>query len=632
MPKIRKIELKKKHFTIYVITLPDVFISHATEDKEKVARPLAEALRNNGLDVWFDEFSLKIGDNLRESVDNGIKTSRYGILILSKSFFEKQWTRKELDAFFAREITGQKIILPVWHELSFEDILELAPTLANRFAIKTSDGMEQMVNQILKVVKPDALEKRIEISAQPLVYINANKDSILVGRSIKFSGQCVNGGNVVHLTAVGPGVYTKGKEIASPTVSSLGKWDFEWTPEISIEPGEFLMKVTDSLHRVSDELIFRIEKGAVTMVAAGSQVYYIGEKVRLSGTSTVPAKEIFLSLKKHGLFSKQKKIDQLNIICQNNNPSSFTKVKISDDNTWSFIWDTSMDASELKKGYYTIYATEAPLTIGNLNKKAFSSLSVIIEQPFVSATASQSTIAQGDHLCISGTAEGEPRKGVLIWIFGNDFFSLKTVTITPDASFSLELSREETRKMTQGQYFVVVQHPMMNNEYDVCLDASYKKVLSNYPKKGTELFSIDGPLSKKGSDAAFALVQALNNPGIDDTYAKLQFTIEHPEIRFDPISDKFIGDNFTITARTNLAVDDEIVFNFSSVNPDPLKKFQEIEKGISIIVKVTKGEGGWNRLSFDVDTADFRSGKYLLRASALKVDVQTPAFFTILEK
>lgn len=112
-----------------MIFLPDVFISHATEDKEKVARPLAEALRNNGLDVWFDEYSLKIGDNLRESVDNGIKTSRYGILILSKSFFEKPWTRKELDAFFAREITGQNVILPVWHELSFEDILELAPKI-----------------------------------------------------------------------------------------------------------------------------------------------------------------------------------------------------------------------------------------------------------------------------------------------------------------------------------------------------------------------------------------------------------------------------------------------------------------------------------------------------------------------
>ena len=434
-----------------MILLPDVFISHATEDKEKVARPLAEALRNNGLDVWFDEYSLKVGDNLRESVDNGIKTSRYGILILSKSFFEKQWTKKELDAFFAREITGQNVILPIWHELSFEDILELAPTLANRFAIKTSDGMEQMVNQILKVVKPDIMGRGKEISTQPLVDIYASTNSILVGRSMKFSGQCINGGSLVRLTAIGPGEYAKGKEIASPIVSSSGKWSFEWTPEISIEPGDFLMKVADSLNRVSDELTFRIEKGAVTMVAAGNQVYYLGEKVRLSGTSTVPTKEIYLSIKQQGVFSKQKKIDQLNVTCENDKPDSFTKVKIEDDYTWSFTWDTSLVASELKKGYHTIFATEAPQTFGNLKKTAFSKISVIIEQPFVSGTASQSTIAQGDRLYITGTAQGEPRKGVQIWIFGNDICLLKTVMVNPDASYFLELSREETKKLISAK-------------------------------------------------------------------------------------------------------------------------------------------------------------------------------------
>lgn len=617
-----------------MILLPDVFISHATEDKEKVARPLAEALRNNGLDVWFDEYSLKIGDNLRESVDNGIKTSRYGILIFSKSFFEKQWTRKELDAFFAREITGQKVILPVWHELSFEDILELAPTLANRFAIKTSDGMEQMVNQILKVVKPEVLGKKTDIPLQPLVDIYANKDAILVGRSIEFSGQCINGGNVVHLTVIGPGEYSKGKEIASPVVSSSGKWRYEWTPDISIEPGEFLMKVADSLHKVSDEITFRIEKGAVTMVASGDPVHYIGEQIRLSGTSTVSTKEIYLSIKRHGLFSKQRKIAQLNVPCQNNNPDSFTKVKIENDNTWSFTWDTSLIASELKKGYYTIYATEAPLTFGNLDKKAFSSLSIIIEQPFVgvSGTASQSTIAQGDRLYITGTAKGRPSIGVRIWIFGDFICLLKTVLVNPDTSYKLELSREETKKLVSGQYFVVIQHPMMNNEFDVYLDPGNKKVLSNYPKKGTELFSIDGPMSKKGADAAIALVQALNNPGIDDTYTKLQFLVEKPMIRFDSISDKHIGDKFTITAGTNLAVDDEVIFDFSSVNPDSKKRFQRIEPGTTMRVKVTKGDSGWNRLSFDVDTASFTPGKYLLRASALNVDVETPAFFSILEK
>lgn len=617
-----------------MIFLPDVFISHATEDKEKVARPLAEALIEQGLDVWYDEFSLNLGDSLQGSIDKGISESRFGVVILSKSFFGKNWPKKELNGFIAREIHGEKLILPVWHELDYEDIVKYSPTLADRVAVKTSEGMEQVINKIMKVVKNEPSNLIVGTKIQPLVDICASKDSILVGRSIEFFGQCTNGGSVVHLTVIGPGEYINGKEIASPMISSPGKWRFEWVPEISIETGEYLMKVSDSLNRVSDEVTFRIENGAVTMVAYGGPVHYIGERIRLSGTSTVPTKEIYLSIKRHGLFSKQRKIAQLDVPCQNNNPDSFTKVKIENDNTWSFTWDTSLIASELKKGYYTIYATEAPLTFGNLNEKAFSNLSIIIEQPFVrvSGTASQSMIAQGDHFYITGTAEGKPRKGVQIWIFGDDICLLKTVMVNPDASYALKLSREETKKLISGYYFVVIQHPMMNNEFDVYLDAGNKVVLSNYPQRGTELFSIDGPLSKKGADAAMALVEAINNPGIDDTYTKLQFLIEKPEIRFDPIGDNHIGDKFTIIAGTNLAVDDEVVFNFSSVIPDPTKKFQDIEKGVSMVVKVTKGEGGWNRLSFNVDTVLFMPGKYLLSASALNVIVGTPAFFTILEK
>jgi hypothetical protein len=150
---------------------------------------------------------------------------------------------------------------------------------------------------------------------------------------------------------------------------------------------------------------------------------------------------------------------------------------------------------------------------------------------------SQSTIAQGDRIYIRGTAEGEPKQGVQIWIFGDNICLQKIVSVNTDSSFSFELSRSDTEKLDPGQYFVVVQHPMMNNEFAIYLDSAKQNVLSDYPKNGTELFSIDGPRSKKGADAAMALVEAINNPNIDDTYTKLQFLIEKPVIRFDPIGD-----------------------------------------------------------------------------------------------
>jgi len=67
----------------------DVFISHASEDKDEVVRPLAQALRAEGLDVWYDEFELKIGDSLRRKIDAGIAQSRFGIIVLSQPFSQR---------------------------------------------------------------------------------------------------------------------------------------------------------------------------------------------------------------------------------------------------------------------------------------------------------------------------------------------------------------------------------------------------------------------------------------------------------------------------------------------------------------------------------------------------------------
>ncbi|TEU12597.1 MAG: toll/interleukin-1 receptor domain-containing protein, partial [Anaerolineales bacterium] len=96
----------------------DVFISHTWEDKEDIARPLAEALRQKGLRVWYDEFTLTLGDSLRRSIDHGLAQSRYGVVILSPNFFTKEWSQKELDGLAAREVSGEKVILPVWHNVT----------------------------------------------------------------------------------------------------------------------------------------------------------------------------------------------------------------------------------------------------------------------------------------------------------------------------------------------------------------------------------------------------------------------------------------------------------------------------------------------------------------------------------
>lgn len=131
----------------------DVFICHASEDKESFVRSLASKLHNKGLQVWYDEFSLTIGDSLRRSIDHGLAHSRFGIVVLSHSFFAKEWPQRELDGLTSREMEGVKVILPIWHNVSREQIMRYSPTLADRVGIQTSKGLDYIVDELLRVIQ-----------------------------------------------------------------------------------------------------------------------------------------------------------------------------------------------------------------------------------------------------------------------------------------------------------------------------------------------------------------------------------------------------------------------------------------------------------------------------------------------
>jgi hypothetical protein len=131
----------------------DIFISHASEDKEEVARPLANLLRELGISVWLDEYELTLGDSLRRSIDTGLKNSRFGVIILSPDFFKKEWPQKELDALVAREDGAQKVILPIWHKVDRAAVLDFSVLIADRLAIPTSKGLHAVAAEVYRAVK-----------------------------------------------------------------------------------------------------------------------------------------------------------------------------------------------------------------------------------------------------------------------------------------------------------------------------------------------------------------------------------------------------------------------------------------------------------------------------------------------
>lgn len=132
----------------------DVFISHASEDKEEVVRPLANALKDRKLNVWYDEFELKIGDSLRQKIDKGVANSKFGIVILSKNFIKKGWTNYELDGLITRSISNQQILLPIWHNITKQEVIDYSPSIADKVARSTSiNTIEEIADEIAEIIK-----------------------------------------------------------------------------------------------------------------------------------------------------------------------------------------------------------------------------------------------------------------------------------------------------------------------------------------------------------------------------------------------------------------------------------------------------------------------------------------------
>jgi hypothetical protein len=131
----------------------DVFISYSSVDKPYV-EPLVIALETAGISVWFDKKSMEWGDSLRSEIDRGLLACRYGIVVFSKAFLaKKKWTEHELSALFAKEEPGKKVILPIWHGITRDDLVEYSPAFADRLAKNSvKDSYSDIVESLLSML------------------------------------------------------------------------------------------------------------------------------------------------------------------------------------------------------------------------------------------------------------------------------------------------------------------------------------------------------------------------------------------------------------------------------------------------------------------------------------------------
>lgn len=154
----------------------DVFISHASEDKRVVAEPLFSALESAGLSIWYDRVELRLGDSLRNRIDDGLAHSRFGVVVLSPAFFAKHWPQQELNGLAQREVDGKKVLLPVWYNITAEEVRSHSPLLADRVAVGWTEGIEAVVAQIIGVVRDSRVQSKSRARAsEPLISASTSR-------------------------------------------------------------------------------------------------------------------------------------------------------------------------------------------------------------------------------------------------------------------------------------------------------------------------------------------------------------------------------------------------------------------------------------------------------------------------
>jgi trimeric autotransporter adhesin len=373
-----------------------------------------------------------------------------------------------------------------------------------------------------------------------------------------------------------------------------------------------------------DEIAITVAKGGVTIVAAGSQIYYLGEEIKISGTNTESDTTYFFmvgpNLNANGVGLV------ITDVGVTSSGGQFEDAVVQSDDTYKYDWQTA--ALDLDAGTYTIYAVSQPVDKSDLGTAAYGSTSITIKKPFVSATVSQPTIAKGDRVYIEGVAEGNPAN-VAIWILGKNYAKVASQTVDSDSTYKYEVTQADTGDLASGQYFIVVQHPMQNAMFDVYQDGNYvyKNTGDGSP---ISIFKLEGSGSLQGSDAAEALIQAINDPNIDDTYTKLNFLVQEPLIAIDTIATKNVGDKFTLTGKTNLAVDDELLVEIYSSSFKPTEKTQSGEfSGATGNVKVNKSESGLNTFTMLVDTSSFKVDEYIVVAQGVTQDATGTTLFNV---
>lgn len=421
------------------------------------------------------------------------------------------------------------------------------------------------------------------------------------------------------------------------TTKADGTRSIEFGTNTSTSDMTYTIKVVDPTDASRyDEVRVKVEKGEVTIAAEGDGTYVFGEEIKLSGTST-SSEKVYLFMTGPSLGDQNGvKLDNISAYAAN---GQYVKRDVASDDTWEYTWDTwrffEKDTRAIPSaGTYTIYAVSAGKDeMGNnvdrshLSGVEYSTYSLVLRYPSLSLNKVAHVIAKGDMLTVSGTATGTT-DCVRLWIFGMNYRLFgANVPVEDGGVFRYTLDREDTQNLASGQYFVVAQHPIADGVFNVFPttpgSATDFRIANDWSSDIVDL----GNLS--ASAAATALTEMLDSPNCADSYRKASFFTEDAWVRIDSIGNWTVGDRFTITGTTNLAVGDDVCIDVTAASFKPTEKTDyDVFSGTSGRVKVVEGDGD-NRWSFDIDTEQFRPDEYTVIVESVETGAIHRVTFTL---
>ncbi len=273
----------------------------------------------------------------------------------------------------------------------------------------------------------------------------------------------------------------------------------------------------------------------VTVSAQGDQSYYLGEEIVLSG-SNYDSDFTYLFMTGPGISPNGGKLTSPLQNVSIGDPNSFARVQTKPDKTWEYTLYTNNLG--INPGPYAIYAVSQPKTAAQVTAAENKSARVIFKKPFITAEITPLEISKGQPFTVTGFAEGNPG-AVQAWIIGDTYVFTTTSPTNPDSSFLFNITPQISEKLPAGQWYLIVQHPMQNNQLDIVVSGDWVKNLQlqgGSPGTGMNLFRITGAGSLQGHDAAEALIAALNDPTVDDTYTEIPFVVTAPVQQPTPAS------------------------------------------------------------------------------------------------